>query len=141
MSIFPFYEKTENKKEELDLFSEYAYDFSENKFKLRGGKEYLVFGDEALKIWITKALITDRFKFLAYFDDYGSEINTLIGLNLDEDIAKLELKRYIIEALMVNPYIVELSNFNYQKKEKLHFIEFDVKTIYGGFRFEERWQV
>ncbi len=137
MGIFPFYEKKETKSEDkLETFTEYAFDFNENKFKLQNGKNYLVYGDEALKIWIYKALITDRFKFLAYSDAFGSEIHTLIGTVRDNDIVKLELKRFIVEALMVNPYIKELSNFKLKVLEGRKIISFDVKTAYEGFSFE-----
>ncbi len=139
MSIFPFYDENVEKENKLELFKEYAYDFEKNEFKLRNGKEYLVSGDEALKIWIHKALITDRFKFIAYDDDYGSEINTLIGISGSSDIINLELKRMITETLMVNPYIVELSDFNVTNEGSKKIISFKVSTIYDGFTFEKRW--
>ena len=114
MSIFPFIDPDALRQEEsteLPLFREYAYDFQNNCLLLKSGQTYLVEGNEALRIWIYKALATERFRYAAYDSDFGSEIDTLIGSPLHGDIAKSELKRFIVEALMVNPYIEELGNF------------------------------
>lgn len=140
MSIFPFYESADKVSDELEVFSEYAYDFEKNEFKLKGGMPYLVYYDEAIKIWISKVLLTDRYVFLAYDDDFGSEISSLIGYAKDEDILALELKRFITEAIMVNPYILELSSFRLNKEGDTYYMSFYVKTIYDGFEVEKRWR-
>ena len=41
---------------ELPLFQEWAVDWENQTFAQRNGQPYLVSGDEALKIWVTKAL-------------------------------------------------------------------------------------
>ncbi len=141
MSVFPFFENVEEKREELPLFAEYAYDFDENKFLLDdSGKEYLVFKNDALKIWITKVLLTDRYKFLAYDSNYGSEIYRLIGSVKDIDILRLEVKRYIIESLMVNPYILEIDNFSIFEDDEKKVVSFYVRTIYSEFKFESEME-
>ena len=48
------------------MFREYAYDFENNCLLLRDGNTYLVEGNEALRIWIFKALTTERFRYTAY---------------------------------------------------------------------------
>lgn len=133
MSIFPFVspEVLETAQAELPLFREYAYDFENNRLLLREGKTYLVEGNEALRVWIVKALATERFRYIAYDADYGSEIDTLVGGQVNSDIAKSELKRFIIEALMVNPYIEELSNFKFSQSGSGVTAEFDCTTVYG----------
>lgn len=138
-SIFPFFEDSyeESIEDELPLFSEYAYDFKNNTFLKRNGKGYLVYGDEAIKIWIYKALKTDRYKFLAYDDDYGSEVYTLIGRVNDNEIMRSEIERFIIECLMVNPYIVELSDFNFIESKDGKIVHFKVHTIYQDFDYLE----
>ena len=106
MSIFPFISPEILEREqsrELPLFREYAYDFANNRLLLRNGNTYLVEGNEALRIWIFKALTTERFRYTAYDSAFGSETHTLIGSPSHSEIVKSELKRFIIEALMVNP--------------------------------------
>ena len=134
MSVFPFIDPDVLQQEEsteLPLFREYAYDFQNNCLLLKNGQTYLVEGNEALRIWIFKALTTERFRYTAYDADFGSEIDTLIGSPLNSDIAKSELKRFITEALMVNPYIEELGNFQISQTGSGVKAEFDCTTIYG----------
>ena len=40
-----------------------------------------------------------------------------------------ELKRFIIEALMVNPYILELSNFQFTRTDSGVQVEFDYHSL------------
>ena len=51
----------------LPLFQEWAVDWDGKSFALRGGEPYLVSGDEALKIWVTRALRpeSERFRYTA----------------------------------------------------------------------------
>lgn len=134
MSIFPFIDPdalNAGQSGELPMFREYAYDYENNRLLLRDGQTYLVEGNEALRIWIFKALSTERFRYAAYDSDFGNEAHTLIGGPVSSDISKSELKRFIIEALMVNPYIEELSNFQFAPSRSGMTVEFDCATVYG----------
>ena len=133
MSVFPFMsnEPLPVENEELPVFKEYAYDFKKNCFKLRGGNTYLVEKNEALRIWIFKALATERFHYLAYSADFGCEVHELIGQNINQDITFSEIRRFIVEALMCNPYIEELSNFKFMHEGSYVEVCFDCTTIYG----------
>ena len=137
MSIFPFINVTVTAAAitELPVFREYAYDFENNCLLLRDGQTYFVEKNEALRIWIFKALGTERFRYAAYDAAFGSEIDTLPGLALNDDIAQSEMKRFIVEALMVNPYIVTLSNFAFTRDKDRLIVEFDCETIYGTEKF------
>ena len=104
-SIFPFidtslYEDNEE-NEELEELCEYAFDFENNcLMKNEAGQNYYVYQNEALKIWIYKALMTARYRHLAYTDDFGNEMFDLISESINQDVLLLELKRFITEALM-----------------------------------------
>lgn len=134
-SIFPFINPETvalaDNNHELPLFREYAYDFVNNCLLQRDGRTYLVEGNEALQIWIYKALHTARYKFVAYSRAYGSEIKTLIGLPIQEEVLLPELQRYIVETLMANPYIVELANFEFAVDGAEVTVQFDCTTRYG----------
>lgn len=137
MSIFPFIDPdvlAASRDNALPMFREYAYDYENNRLLLRDGQTYLVEGNEALRIWIVKALDTERFRYTAYDADFGNEIDTLPGTAMNDDITKSELKRFIIEALMVNPYIMELSNFKFTRIFSGVIVEFDCETVYGRER-------
>jgi len=134
VSVFPFINPeslVEQQEQALPMFREYAYDFENNTLLLRDGNTYLIEGNPALRIWIYKALSTERFHYVAYDAAFGSEIHTLVGKVINSDILQSEIKRFIVETLMVNPYITELSNFVFEKSGGGLVVEFDCDTIYG----------
>lgn len=139
MSIFPFtvdVPELDERAEELPVFRELAYDFENNRLYRRGGRPYLVEKDEALQIWIYKALKTRRFVWQAYTHTYGSEVENVIGISNDPDIIDSEIKRYITETLMVNPYLQELSDFQFEHEKDIVTVKFLVTTVYGRFTHE-----
>ena len=92
----------------------------------------MVEGNEALRIWIFKALTTARYHYTAYSFAFGEEWeDQIVGRSMDGDILKLELERFIIEALMVNPYIKRLDNFVYENNLTGLTVTFDVTSVYG----------
>jgi hypothetical protein len=69
---------------------------------------------------------------LAYSTNYGNEIKTLIGRYLAKQLLYSELKRMIEEALLCNPYITSLSDFQVEQKGSQVTCLFAVNTIYGN---------
>lgn len=137
MSIFPFIDfDAAETPSPLPVFREYAYDFEKNELKRdKDGKTYLVEKNEALRIWIFKALSTERFHYTAHSEAYGEEFtDQLIGHSLERETAELELERYLTEALMVNPYIQKLDNFSFESNSNKMYVEFDCISIYGAER-------
>lgn len=136
MSIFPFIdsgEATADTTTELPLLKEYAYDFEKNELLLdENGCTYMVEGNEALRIWILKALTTERFHYTAYSFAFGSEWqDQLIGHAMNVEVLKLEMERFIVEALMVNPYIKRLDNFVFENMGSGLRVTFECTSIYG----------
>ena len=81
MSIFPFtsFQSKSSITTKLKLFAEMAYDFENNCLLKKAGKYYMVYKDEAIKIWIWKALKTQRYIWQAYTHTYGNDIAKIIG--------------------------------------------------------------
>lgn len=136
MSIFPFIDSAvgAGTDEELPMLKEYAYDFEKNELLLDAdGRTYMVEGNEALRIWIFKALTTERFHYTAYSFAFGSELqDQVVGRSMNMDIARLELERFIIEALMVNPYIKRLDDFVFTSSGAAGMtISFECTSAYG----------
>lgn len=126
-------ESTEiNTDVELPVFKELAFDFNTGQLKTRGGLYYYVEKNEAIKVWIWKALHTSRFTYLAYSTNYGNEIYTLVGRYLAKQLLYSELKRMIEEALLCNPYITGLTEFEVTQKGSKVECVFAVNTIYGN---------
>lgn len=133
MNLFPDLSVAKlDAKEELPIFKEWAFDFEKQELKTRNGSYYLIEKEEALKIWIYKALKVARYTFTAYSARYGTEIEELFGLTQDEEIMNSELSRMVEEALLVNPYLTGVERFSFWKDEKGHrHMSFAVHTIYG----------
>lgn len=130
MAILPksmtYVEKIDVEEELLEEegFCEYAYDFENNELLTKDGKHYYVYGNEAMKIWIYKAMITNRFRHSAYTDRFGTEIYSLIGEVISSKFKQAEIKRYITEAVMVHPFIVSINQID--KKSFKSGLEVDV---------------
>ncbi|RXM69436.1 DUF2634 domain-containing protein [Clostridium tetani] len=88
-------------------------------------------GIEALKQAIYLILNTERYEYLIYSDDYGSELKGLIGK--DRDIAESEYKRRIKEASVQDDRVNNVDNFIFKYDGDNVLIEFPVFSIYGEF--------
>lgn len=118
-------------------FKEYAYDFTKNSFIYNAdGTHQLVTRNEAIKIWVYKTLLTERYLYRAYFDDYGAEIEHFIGAVPNDDKEAGNLYRYIEEALLVNPYITNVNNINVVQTGKIIKLHLEITTVYGKSTLE-----
>ncbi len=141
MSIFPFIDgrvvTSISNNNELPLLREYKWDFTQNQFELEDGKFKIVEGLEAVKIWIYKALKTQKARFPIYSKDYGHDLEKMIGKEQSEGYVLSQGRRYLKEALLISPYITNLRevkvNFN---KDSLEF-KFTAETVYGEVRIED----
>lgn len=144
MSIFPFFSEIndqEETEEELPVFREYAYDFENNCLKTDSeGNTIIVEENEALKIWIYKALMTARYRYVTYTDDYGSELDDLTGVGLSYDIIISEIQRMITEALIYSPYITTIKDFNFEKLSSGIKAKFTVSSIYDDIEIEQNME-
>lgn len=118
-------------KEELPVFREFAWDFQKNSFLYeKSGKHKILLRNEALKCWIRKALLVERYRYRAYFDDYGAELEHFIGTVTNDDQEEVEVFRYIREALLVNPYIKNIGDISFIQDKKKIIMQISVTTIY-----------
>ncbi|WP_434302662.1 DUF2634 domain-containing protein [Clostridium botulinum] len=88
-------------------------------------------GKEALKQAIQLILGTERYEYLIYSWNYGSELNGLIGKQ--KDIAESEFKRRIREALSQDDRINNVDNFIFKYDKDGVEVNFTVFSIYGEF--------
>ena len=117
---------------DLPTPKEYAWDFENNCFLYdTDGKHRIVEGDEAIKIWVYKALNTERFRYLAYSWQYGIELRPFIGKVMGVQQRYSEIKRVIVECLMVNPYIKSIDTIDIQHESDTVNISIMMTTIYG----------
>ncbi len=133
-SLFPFFGDTMTEAAAADsfpLYKEVAWNFKNNIPLLEKGDFKIVTGNEAIKTWVYKALKTERFRYLIYTWDYGSELDDLIGRNYTPNLTKAECIRYIKEALLINPYIKNVSNIEVVFDTGKLMVSGRLDTIYG----------
>lgn len=88
-------------------------------------------GVAAMRQAVFLILNTERFKHLIFSWDYGAELNTVIGA--DVQLAESELKRLIREALLQDERITAVDGFVFSSKKRGELsAEFTVTTIFGA---------
>lgn len=95
----------------------------------------MVDGLEAVKQAVFIILQTERYRYLIFSPDFGSELQGLIGR--DPLFVQSELKRRIREALMQDDRIEDVTNFNIQFNGDSALVRFTVVSIFGNFEAEQ----
>ena len=81
---------------------------------------------------VGKALQTERYQYLAYSWQYGIEVKPFIGKVMQVKERYLELKRVIVECLMVNPYILSIDSAEFTTTDADTVVaDIILTTIYG----------
>ena len=133
MSLFPFvtYKEDIVKNNSFPLYREVAWDFKRDIPILENGDFKIVEGNEAIKAWVYKALLVPRYNYSIYSWNYGSELMDLIGKAYTPQLTKSEAKRYIEEALKINPYILDVNVVDTDFKDSVLSANVKITTIYG----------
>lgn len=119
---------------ELPLLTEYGWDFKHDKFlNTESGQHVIVEKNEALKVWIYKTLKTERFRYVAYHESYGIELEKYIGQTNIPNVANA-IKKDIKEALSVNPYIKSIDKIEVTKQSgDIVELTIHLTSIYSNF--------
>ena len=140
MSILPDSVATTSRinTERIPRAEEWAWDFDLRDFKTKSGRMYKVYDDEAIKIWIWKLFLTERYQWIIHSAIYGGEHHTLIGRGytasyinslaeqMTRDAIELNLGKYIKDIQPING----LTPLVYFKRGTL-YITFYADTIYN----------
>ncbi|MFL8709164.1 DUF2634 domain-containing protein [Clostridioides sp. GD02377] len=134
-TIFPFIGVPEDyilpKAEELPIFREVAWDFEKDQPILEKSDFKIVEKKEALKVWIYKCIKTNRYEHEIYSLEYGTELSELIGQKYTKGLTESEASRFIKEALLINPYILEVNVKSANFNRDILSTNVKVSTIYG----------
>lgn len=134
MSLFPALQPAVaagQKKTELPMAIEAAWDFEADRPIFRGGEPVRVTGIEAVRVWAWNALLTVRRRWPCLSPNYGNDCEALIGTGYSDELKKAEAARYISECLTVSPYIVEASATEISFEGSELTAQVAVRTIYG----------
>ncbi|AZU61082.1 DUF2634 domain-containing protein [Neobacillus mesonae] len=83
-------------------------------------------GEAALRQFIEKAIRTARFRFLIYDDDYGCELEELLGEDITQELLEMEIPDIITDALIYDDRINDVTNFAIDRQGDAVYISFDV---------------
>ena len=137
MSIFPFMSidevevNIENSNSELPMYYEVGWNYIKDEPLIENNEFVIVEGNEAIKVWIYKAIKTARYQYPIYSWDYGCEISSLIGQKYTKGLTKSEAERYIKEAILINPYVTDVKIIDINFSEDILSVSIQVDTIYG----------
>ena len=134
MSLFPFISNNVDEVKvdnSFPLYKEVAWDFEKDTPIIQNGDFKIVEGNDAIKVWAYKALLTPRYNHSIYSWDYGSELMDLVGKAYTSSLTKEEAKRYIKEALLINPYILEVNVIDTSFNNGVLSADIKIVTIYG----------
>ena len=106
---------------------EYGVNFQTGQ--LTGG---IVEGLEAIKVWIWNCLKSERFRYALYSWQYGVEYEQYIGQPISDEYLQSDCQIETEEALLENPYITGISDFEAHLDGTTLHISFTVSTTLGG---------
>lgn len=140
MSIFPdivIPEEVTREPEPITYGKELDFDFTKGEFILEDGAPRVLEGVDALRVWITKTILTARYRFPIYSFDYGCELEDLIGYDIPKVVLEAEIPRVIREALIYDSRINDVKDFTIVRGNDYVIVEFTVVTFDGQSLREE----
>jgi len=115
----------------------YLFDFVKGDFVLDGaGRIVIADGYTAWVQWGVKAVMTERFSYLAYSGNYGVEIEEALKQPTRAAV-ETEVERTITEALLADPRTYAVRNFSFEWRGNELYVSFNVIPVVGdAFRIE-----
>ena len=92
--------------------------------------------EEALKQYITKAILTPRSYYRIYNDYYGCELWDLIGADVTDAFIDSEIPRMVREAIEYDDRILTVTDVSVSREGDAIFIVATVDSIYGEVETE-----
>ena len=133
-SIFPsFVDEVraieQNKNNTLPVAKDIAIDFNTGEPIIKNGDYVIVEKNSAIQVWCYYALKIAKGRFLAFTNNYGSELEEkIIGKQYNSDTYS-KIKRIVEDCLLVNKYIKSIDNVAVSFDDKIN-IEIELTTVY-----------
>lgn len=121
--------------EKYDLGVSYLFDFKKGDFVYKNGAPVEVTGIDALKVWISKMIHTEKHRFPVYEGadiEYGVTLEEyIVGKKYPTPFVQSEIKREITESLLLHPRISYLSDWSFTRGDDSLEIAFTVNLVDG----------
>ncbi|MDR1755099.1 MAG: DUF2634 domain-containing protein [Eubacterium sp.] len=95
----------------------------------------MIDGKEAIVQAIKKNLMTERYAYVIYSDNYGFRSEDIIAKPLN--LAAAMIERRVREALIRDDRIINVTNFIFEKTKKSLHVFFIVNTIFGDIQADK----
>jgi hypothetical protein len=96
-----------------------------NKARVRSTTD----GREILTQVVQKILHDTRYRYLAYPNSYGNEVESVIAEDYPREVLESELQRVYTEALIYHPLIQDVRDFSFEQEDEKLFCSFTVVGI------------
>ena len=108
------------------------FDFEKHEFILSPtGRQKTGTSSDAWGEWCVKTLCSERYKYLIYSDNYGEEIDTLLGKSYPRKVVESEIRRMVKDCLMVDKRTASVDNFQFTWIDDGIMFSCDVKNTIG----------
>ena len=117
-NLYPVFEMPELMEQqqaqpEPEYPESYLFDFEKGDFvRDTAGRIVIADGHRAWVQWCVKTVLTERFAYLAYSQNYGTEIETALK-QPSRQAVEAELERAITEALLMDPRTEVVRGFRF----------------------------
>lgn len=105
---------------------EFGVDFKTGK--MTGAK---VTGSKAVAVWAWNALMYPRYRFEIATDQYGSELQDMIGNVMTQDEASMMAESIIRDAFLPNQYIEDIEDLTCNIEDDRLTVSFRLITTFG----------
>lgn len=110
----------------------WRFDFAAGDFVLTpsgavAGADYF----DAWLQWCRKALVTERYRYLAYTRAYGQEFEDLIVRHLSRAANESEIRRMVTECLMLDPRTAAVENFTFEWDGDVCYFTCEISNVRG----------
>ena len=122
---------------QLPLYKEIDWDFHFDIPCVKDGEFVVVYGNDAIRVWIYKALQVQRRRYLIYSWGFGNDLEKILGTKYNANVVHAEVQRYLEIALLSNPYITGVQPVVVNILEKKLLVSFRTRTIYGEIDIDE----
>jgi len=138
MSLFPVLgDAVEAERQELPLYREILADPETGLPVWRAGRPVIGEGAEAVRLWAVTALRTARYRYMIYSQDFGCELETLMGQSFSDDVKTAEAPRMIRDALLLTPYISDVREIVVDFAGDTLDISARLETVYGEIEIHD----
>ncbi|GED13973.1 DUF2634 domain-containing protein [Aneurinibacillus migulanus] len=121
--------------DEIDLGTGFLFDFKNNQFVIQNGRRVELNDIEAVKMWMTKILLTEKYQYGIYANypdapefEYGTLTEFCIGRVITDDM-RMQLQENIEASATRHPRVAFLSEWRFEKDEDRLTVYFRVNLV------------